>query len=199
VYSDTKDNITSIEPSAYRRDREAYFREARAIQPTESVICGHFPIRKYAHVAAAARAAIIRHPVDRLISHYFWLKATASDENPMWPVIRDNRLTILDVAQMPNMRWFYSEFYFHDASPGDFDLVMFAEHFDEGLARLSELVGQPLHAHRVNVTEGNPALMARARERRNDPQLRSALERVLADDVALYEAVRRWPTAARSG
>jgi hypothetical protein len=198
LFSDVDDNITSLDPSLFARDRARYYEQAREITPAQEVVCGHFPIRKYEHLRTAIRATIIRHPIGRTISHYFWLVAEDRPEMPAWRLVRDERLDVVGfVERLPTMRLFYRDFWFADCEPEDFDLVLLAEHLELGLTRLADLVGRPLRAHRENVTTGSPEIMEQARAAKQDQQLRADLAELLADDIGIYEEVSAWAIAAR--
>jgi len=197
LLSDVVDRIDSTEPSLFIRDPGGYFRQARTLRPTQAVICGHFPIRKYAHVEGALRATIVRHPVDRTISHYLWLKATPREELFDWRLIRDNDFDVVAYASLPKMTNYYRRYFFADATVDDYDLVIFSERFAHGIERLSQLLGRPLRLHRENVTADiTPGIAREARTLREDPEIRSALSETLASEIEWFEKVRRWPIAA---
>jgi hypothetical protein len=195
IFSDTKDRITSPR-SLYRRDRDRYFAEARAVRPTQSLVIGHFPISKYAHLSGL-RVATLRHPVRRAVSHYFWLKATKEEEDMIRQSIRAGDLELLDFVALPQIAGFYRDYFFRDSKPDDFDLLIFAERFPRGLRRLSELIGAPLTVQRANTTAGSDRASAdEARRVAEDPRTISEIRHLLADEIAWFQEATRSASAA---
>jgi len=195
LYSDTLDRIVDPE-SLFNRDRERYFADARSIRPTQAFICGHFPIRKYAHIGDALRVTIIRHPIARTISHYLWLKATRNDGNYLWRFVRDGTLDLAGFAALPEVSGFYRHYFFADCTAADYDVVIVQEQFARGLGRLSRLVGSRLRLHHENVTSDVVGTAAREAARLSqDRRVRAELAHELADDIAWFDEVRRWRAA----
>lgn len=196
VRTDAEDRLEDPQ-SLFQRDRVRYFAEARALRPVEAVVSGHFPIRKYAHLPNTLRVGILRHPVDRHISHYhFWLTRRGFRGNSLLNHVTDNNLDLFEAAELPAMRRYYTGMFFEGAAPEDFDLLMLAEELPQGLKRLSELLGRPLAHARVNVTaERDREIGMAARRHAAEPGTRARLGRLLEEDVDFYERARHWACA----
>ena len=67
--------------SLFHIDREAYWRRALT-PPINGIVIGHFHIDLFLHNTDTIKVALLRHPVDRLISHYFfWRHALMNSNN----------------------------------------------------------------------------------------------------------------------
>jgi hypothetical protein len=194
-FFDVEDGILDPQ-SLFARDRERYFAEARAIHPTQPLVIGHFPIAKYHHLEGL-RVGTLRHPVDRCISHYHWLQSDAPVRgSALKEIVQSLGLDLIDFARLPQISGFYRDFFFADARPEDFDVLIFSERLPHGLRRLSGLIRTELPVHYANVTaDADPAAGLRARRAREDRRTVAALRRILADEISWFEAARQAPAA----
>jgi hypothetical protein len=150
-----------------------------------SVVHGHFPVVRYADVAARRRAAFIRDPVRRTISHFFFWQAEPRHGNPLHDRMLDERLGLLEFAKLPAIRRFYSETIFGGCDLASFDLIGVVEELDRDWPRFQYLTGitQPFPHLNSNRYPGYQEISARIV---SDHALMSELRRILADDIAFY-------------
>lgn len=177
----------NVDPDGFLASREAAHRgdclNKRAIH-------GHFWIKKYDHMPRTCfRTAFLRHPVDRLISHYyFWLGWPRRGHN-LQNYILDNRLTLLQCARLPALRYFYTQYFFRDVDLACFDFIGFSETLNADGETLSRLLGTPLAIGRIN-TNAHQGYDAARRELSEDARTMGLLRDLLADDIRFYEAAR---------
>lgn len=178
-------------------DPVRYWRDARLLQPATTVVAGHFPIRKYAHIRNALRLALIRHPVERAISHYcYWTAPAELPPNPLRNYIIANKLDVLSFARLPFIRDYYRRFYFAAATPPDFDLIIDQCRFARGVERLSAIIDRPLFVCPTNVTSGiSEATASRRRAILENAAVIERLTKVLTPEIHFYQRVTSWPAA----
>lgn len=100
----------------------------------------------------------------------------------------DNDLTLVEMAQLPLLRYLYSQTYFGGFPMERFNLIGDHENREAALMRLARLIDRPLDVSvRDNVT---PASDERE-EVENDPVLRRRLTDILADDVRFFDRYAR--------
>lgn len=144
---------------------------------------GHFDIRKYDFLPGPClRFTFLRHPVARTISHYRYWQGRFRPHHPLQSYMRENRLSLLEFARLPIIRYFYSRTFFGGVDRSRFDFVGSTERMERDLPRLAAVLGRPLHLDIENVTSGNEHLV-------HDAELAEQLENLLAEDVDHY---RRW-------
>jgi hypothetical protein len=149
------------------------------------VVHGHFHIRKYRYLTQPARRiTVLRHPVDRTVSNYNFWQTFKRHGHTLQNYMLDRRLSLIQFARLPYMRYFYERVYFAGIERSLFDYVGSVESLDRDLPALSELLGRPLALPRANVgaqrSESTATEQAEAREE---------LLEILRDDIAFY---RRW-------
>ena len=158
------------------------------------VVHGHFRVSKYDNVKNALRVTILRHPVDRLISLFFYQRSRPIDliEKPYtistaWD-IRTGRLSIEQLSTLPLMRRFYADIYF-----GNFDMERFDYIGKMGSGETqTQFIAKALNVHlndmhvNQNLTEGYSQIVA---DLKADKPLMSRLTNNLRDDIDFYE---RW-------
>jgi hypothetical protein len=169
-------------------DRERFLRDRpRDLKPFAAVH-GHLPIVKYELLPSAYRVVLLREPVDNLISiYYYWkhLISTGYRAHALFEFVKDQRLSLLEVAEMPSMRCLMSSSYFGGYDMGRFDVIGTHDNRIAFVEAVSKLIGVPLSAHiRENVTP-------RSEERGNvlaDSKVIAKLRDLLQDDIRFYEA-----------
>jgi hypothetical protein len=183
--------------------RPAYERLARAALDNirfpfrwvdyERIDCihGHFLPAKY-HVLGMIRGARfitwMRDPVERLISHWHFVRRRVPDDKVYRIAQRmlDEDWSIERLCLGPELRNYYSRL-FRGFPVRRFEFIGIAEHFDEDLAEFARrFLGVPLTMVHENANpqrdDGRYPM---------DPDLRRRVERYHASDVALYrEALR---------
>jgi len=155
-------------------------------------IHGHFLPAKY-HVLALIRQARfitwMRDPVERLVSHYHFVKRRVPDDKVYGIAQRivDEDWSLERMCLGPELRNYYSRF-FRGFPFRRFEFIGITEHFESDLADFaSRFLGRPLEPVRENA---NPQRGKAGYE--IDPALRRRIEVFHASDVALYrEALSR--------
>jgi hypothetical protein len=152
----------------------------------EGVQClhGHFHPAKYAFDVRASLFTLLRHPVDNMISIFFFWKQMPRHSGPLHDYFLTNDLDIIQTARLPLLRTLYSETYFGDFDMGRFDLIGRHENRESALAKLSQQINVALDATiRDNVTPPSEERLAA----NSDPRLRSKLESILLQDIRFYD------------
>jgi hypothetical protein len=169
-----------IDPEWFLRHRP------RDVKPF-AVVHGHLPIVKYELLPSAYRVVMLREPVENLISiYYYWkhLISTGYRAHALFEFVKDHRLSLLEVAEMPNMRRLMSCSYFGGYDMGRFDVIGTHDNRTAFVEAVSKLIGVPLWAHiRENVTPPSE-------ERDNvlaDAKVNAKLRHLLEDDIRFYE------------
>ena len=151
-------------------------------------IYGHFPANKHRRRYPNARYATwFRHPVERLVSHYyFWLRKPDYNNTTCMTLIK-KRLGLVQFAALAKMRNVHRRF-LDGRLPDDFDFVGIVEHYAPSLALFKTLffAEAPLEFPADNV---NP-LKKLGAYYPLDPSDRAAIESYNRADLALYERAR---------
>ncbi|MBM3534062.1 MAG: sulfotransferase family protein [Alphaproteobacteria bacterium] len=156
------------------------------LKTSTAVIHGHFPAIRYAGMAARRRVTLLREPLQRLLSHFFFWQAQPRHGNPLHDRVLDEHLGLIDFAKLPAIRHFYSETIFGGCDMASFDLVGIVEELERDWPRFQRLTGiaAPLPHRNRNRYPGYTDLKARALA---DLRLMRELRRILAEDIAFYE------------
>jgi hypothetical protein len=162
---------------------------APPLPPHVAAVYGHFRPGRYEHVRHAVRCTFLRHPVDTLISLYFYWKGLPPHGNPVHDRFTSEAPSIESFATYAGIRRYMSDTYFGGYDLGRFDFVGFHEHRAEDIRAFGALLGLPLdpevHLHK---TESGGA--ERERLLANPERLRR-IAALVAEDVAFYEAALR--------
>lgn len=154
----------------------------------KKVVHGHFYVRKYELLKGCARIVFIRHPVERLISHYyFWLKLARSGHS-LHEYVLDNNLSLLQFAQLPSTRYLYTRVYFREVDMKVFDFIGVFEDLPQETERLGRLLGKKIVLERANANP-DPAYVDQRRRIMEDHEMVAALHASLAEDIRFYERV----------
>jgi hypothetical protein len=167
-----------------------------SIQPFEAVH-GHFPIVKYDLLPTAFRTVMLREPVENLIAIYFFWRSlfdTAARGHGLFEYAKRQRLSLLDLAEVPSLRWLMSKSYFRDYDMRRFDVIGAYDRRAEFIASISLAIGRTLSVdRRENVT---PVSEERGNVM-NDARLIARLRDLLRDDVRFYEWHTSGPRRSR--
>ena len=150
------------------------------------IVHGHFCAQRYASVNAYWMT-FLRHPVDNLISIYFFWRALPVPGHALHARFLRERPSIPEFAMYPGVTRLMSETYFGDFDMSRFDFIGFYQNRDADIPRLAKDLGLPLmagvHENRTNET-------IERRELEADVPIRRRLTGLLAADVAFYERLR---------
>lgn len=176
----------------FRLDPEGCRRSARdkGFAPDVKVIHGHFHPSKYDHLKDAKRITFLRPPVENLISIYYFWKAFAGESHCLFRYVRDNGLSLLDLARIPALRNLYSKTYFDGVPLDRFDYIGSTESYPESLRAISQLLGVELKETRSNVNTF-PNYQEEAGNLRADEAVLRTLRHHLREDLRFYEAAVR--------
>jgi hypothetical protein len=162
--------------ASFRDSGYPFLRGKRAVH-------GHFHIRKYDFLAhRCVRVTFLRHPVARTMSHFYYWLQNPGGNHPLHHYMLDNRLDVVQFAQLPLIRHFYVRTFFGGVDRNRFDFVGCVEALDRDLPRFMKLIGQRLDMPTENVTP-------RGSDRADDPAIVEQLAGILADDIGFY---RQW-------
>jgi len=159
-----------------------------------AAIHGHFLPLKY-RIALRNRptryVTWLRHPVERLLSHYYFWQRTCAAATPAQPLryrVAREQWSLERFCLAPQLRNLYSQ-YLWGFPPSRFDFIGITERYESDLASFARrfLPGTATAERaRVNTERGDAPYPL-------DPELRTRIERHHADDMRLY----RWALAHR--
>jgi hypothetical protein len=147
----------------------------------KAVIHGHFHGGKYREIDAL-RITLLRHPVDRLLSHYYFERS--QPDGPIGGLIARERLSVLDFATLPAMRHLYTEVFFTNVDMRSFDVIVGPHTYDADIARIAALLGT-----RLDVPQEHKPVSANDPRLARETETRRQLADILADDIRFYEDV----------
>ena len=133
----------------------------------------------------------LRHPVERLLSHYYFWQRTHAAATPAQPLryrVAREQWSLERFCLAPQLRNLYSQ-YLWGFPPSRFDFIGITERYESDLAAFARrfLPGAATAERaRVNTERGDASYPV-------DPELRTRIERHHADDMRLY----RWALARR--
>ncbi|MGP7735185.1 hypothetical protein [Oceanimonas smirnovii] len=184
----------SISKPPVQRHREVLSSAlAVAEQGVEAHDCihGHFLPVKYLPLADSEPCTFItwmRHPVERLISHYHYWQQTYDPmlSAPHHKRVIEEKWSLEQFCLSQQFRNIYTQ-YLWGFPQSNFSFVGITEHYSEDMDYFSQnVLKHPVNKHTVNVTGGG-----QAREQL-PPSIQEAVERFHAADMQLYEqALRR--------
>jgi hypothetical protein len=178
-------SIVNIDPDLYDVD------PIKSIAPYK-VVHGHFHPYKYGHLENAFRMTFLRHPIDNVMSiYYFWMAHDRECwDSPVFQYYKDANLSLTRFAMLPKIRYLYSRFYFGDFYMSHFDFIGDYAKYDEELVRLGKCLGVQFDLTvRLNITlEYSKVPSNLDNEREIDTKaIYDNLAEILKDDIDFYE------------
>jgi hypothetical protein len=164
-------------------DPEGYFSRGRRLRDDIGCLHGHFHPGQF-NLDDTFLFTLLRHPIDNIISIYFFWRDLASQGQPLHDLFLTNRMDILQMARLPLLRHLYSETYFGGFDMARFDLIGRHEDRADALDKLSRVAGVQIDA---SVHENATTISAEREELLSDRVRMHALGKVLEDDVRFYE------------
>jgi hypothetical protein len=160
----------------------------------KTLVMGHFRAQRYAS-ANAFWMTFLRHPVDNLISIYFFWKVLPETPGLHARFLREQP-SILEFAMYPGFKALMSETYFGGFDMNRFDFIGFYENRDSDIPRLAKALNLPLEAavHENRTRESGERL-----EVESDLSVQRKLTDLLAEDIAFYERLRRRAVVQKAG
>jgi hypothetical protein len=144
-------------------------------------------------VAADVRATILRDPITRAISQFFFWPAQYTN-NALHQYVISNRLTFIEFAIIPRVNSLYTSIYFRDVDMAQFDFIGIYDRLPQDwtaiLARIGIDPGLP--RRELNRTADPVAEYdARRSEILNDHRMMAQLRGLFTDDLRFYEHYAR--------
>ncbi|MDF2798283.1 MAG: hypothetical protein K0R85_1027 [Devosia sp.] len=148
---------------------------------------GHFRASKYDFAGdSCARITFLRHPVDRLISHYYFWLSLPRHGHSLQDYLLDHELTLIQFAQLPYMQYFYTGLFFQGVDMKRFDFIGRCDAMPTEIERLGTLLGRRLEMRHTNINSYAGYQEVR-RHTIDDASTLSTLKSLLADDIRFYE------------
>ena len=119
--------LGGFHPTWFRHNRPSTVNPFMAVH-------GHFPIQKYDLVSPAVRVVMLREPVENLISIYYYWKSlfdSPAEGHGIYAFVKKQRLSLLEMAQIPVLRRLMSVTFFGDFDMRRFDVIGAHEHRSE--------------------------------------------------------------------
>lgn len=179
-------NDDPVNPACERNiNPRRYFSRKRKLPSGISCLHGHFHPGQF-DLADSLLFTLLRHPVDNIISIYFFWKKLPSVGQALHDSFLQHRMSIIEMAQLPLLRHLYSRTYFGEFDMGRFDLIGRHEDRAAALTQLSQILGVELDVSiKENVTapdDDREALL-------EDRTVMQKLHNILAEDIRFYERV----------
>ena len=163
-----------------------------AFSESIKIVHGHFRADRYDKEASAVRLTILRHPVDNLISIYFFWLGLPSIGNPLHDRFLAERPSIETFARYSGMHDLMSHSYFGGYDMNRMNFVGFHEDRTTDIPRLGLLLDLPLSAevHENRTPSADDVIRA---ELMQDHTTLGKIADGLAADLAFYDVqYSRW-------
>ena len=165
--------------------KEAFGQLGDKTWDTIKVIHGHFWARKYDCLFPGARKITwLRHPIKRLVSHYFYWKSVPEMPHSLHKLMREQNLSLIEFAQLPQMQNILRNVFLRDVELNEFACVGIHEHFAEDLEWLRAHMKWP----RKKSVWSNRTVHSDYRESGLDSDIEKKLRNLNQADLELYEA-----------
>ena len=159
----------------------------------KAAVIGHLWIRKYDGVDARVRAVVLRDPIVRAFSNYwYWIAADGVVPpvriNPLRRYMIDNGLTFEQFARTPVIRWFYTRQYFRDTDMRTFDFIGETRRVHQDWSGTMRAIGVEAPRVEVNRIDAlDPGYEQRKGELLADAKRMARLRDLFADDIDFFE------------
>jgi hypothetical protein len=167
------------DPLIYAGSETADFPEGKTL------VMGHFRAQRYASVNAYLMT-FLRHPVNNLISFYYFWKAIPESHAFHARFLREQP-SILEFAMYPGITNLMCESYFGGCDMSRFNFLGFYENRNSDFPRLAKDLDLPLSSA-VHENRTNPS--SERLDVEGDVSIQRRLTDLLAADVAFYERQR---------
>ena len=188
IYLDGEDQVVDPSSSMHVDPQGFLGRHAassRAHLAGARAVFGHFWIRKYDGLSAY-RMTVLREPVSRALSHYFYWKTIDIPHNGLWKRFMAENMSVLDFCALPTIGGLYSNVLFKDDGLKAFDHVGVQDRLAPTIARMEAVTGVALEVGRLNENT-YAGYAARKEEILADARTMAELRRLLQADISLYE------------
>ena len=174
---------TNTDPLSSRENAKTIYNSSAQ----DTIFHGHFSPRKFQNLDFDLKFTIIRHPVNWIISLYFFWSKMADDgvtAHNLYEKFKIERPSLQDFAKYPAINDCLSRAYFGDYPIENLDFVGIQERYQETIKRLSELLGQQLMESEENKRQNIDILPE------VDDKTLNRLYSLLAKDISFYEEVK---------
>jgi len=161
----------NIDPDYYISNLNINFLETKLIH-------GHFSPRKYSDITQATWITFLREPVENIISIYNFWRQLPKGSHILHDYFLENKLSLIDMARLPALRFLYSKSYFAGFDMERFDFIGDYAHYKPEVERLSALLGISL---RQDIFKNKTP--QKERERVDQTELKE----ILKQDIEFYQ------------
>ena len=173
------------EPLSYGRIYpNGYLTRKENIKFSYKVIHGHFHPFRFSYIQDAFRLVFLRHPLDNLISMYFFLKGRPA-YSFFSKFLKDNCPSFDSFIRVPTLRYLYTRVYFQDYDMSLLNFVGDYSNYTEELIRLGSVLGVTFDLSiRDNVT--CPQYSLERSKLMREANMNLEYTHLLEDDIAFY-------------
>lgn len=159
-----------------------------ALEGKRAVI-GHFWIEKYRGAEARIRATILREPISRVLSGYFyWRTLPPQPGFELHRKVAAGEMTFTQFCEEPIIHANYTKVLFKEVDMGQFSYIGDYEEYKNDWAGTMARIGIEAERETSHVTSDGAKHYALHKERIfNDPKAMARLRRLFADDIDFYE------------
>jgi len=144
VLFDYGDEIGSSWPSSFLKravSEKKAFNSAKYLESNFDIIHGHFYKSKYDAIKVDKKyITFLRHPVQRVLSNYFYLKRNISRTNPDSLIVNKLGFSLEEYIRDPDSCNLQAQ-YLESTNLNEFDFVGIVERYDESISKLSFNLG----------------------------------------------------------
>lgn len=181
-------SIYNLDPQMWRRDVDTTI---AGLSDQVKVIHGHFPaIKFWGRFPGAKLITWLRHPVSRVISHYyFWKNLSPEDSgHTLHKYMLEQDLDLVEFAALHFIRNFITDHYLRDFQLTSFDFIGIQEHFSTDLVHLGDILGKELclNSGRNRNVNIEPGYRNKQEEILADTETIRCLEDLNRKDLELY-------------
>lgn len=155
----------------------------KTISQDVRVIHGHFNLIKYKdYFCEAKRIVWLRNPVDRLISHFYYLKSNLIPGDSFHREVLEKNMSLIEFAEAPIMRNQIRAAYLPPEHDNSLFFVGLTERLSSDFKKLADMMGWP----QLDMPLENKTEFKEYREFRLDQKTKYRLEKLNEQDMDLY-------------
>jgi hypothetical protein len=184
-YGDWPESTTPEAMAHNERRRAAMLAEAESLGERYDAIHGHFVASKYAGVfPVTALVTIVRDPYQHAVSTYEHARRSPDIPHPGFRLFKEAGMTLVDfIEAFPN----HQALYLGGMSLDDLAMIGLTERYGQSVALFEAMFGVTIPRTKVR-RNANPS--KQGPEYQIAPEVRRAVDRSRAEDVALYRRAR---------
>lgn len=150
------------DPDIKTGENKQYALKEHLRQTDSWIIFGHFSAYLYFDLAYDLAIFLIRNPLERAVSHFYYIKQHLPDNEitrrrhyEVGP-IKDNQMSLEEFVELDHIRYFYSKYYLNHIFPSEKFLAVAMENMEYSCKKIMEASGLNLdHAIKINRSEHN--------------------------------------------